>query len=246
MMKQGQYKVVYNRKIAAEFYQMRLEGDTSAFTRGGQFADVAIDSLFLRRPFAAKEWDSDGFTLIYRTVGEGTSKMTEMLPGTVLDVLTGLGNGFDAGACRKSALVVCGGLGASPAFSLVKELVSLGRKVTVILGFNRAEDVVLADEYGALGAEVQIATLDGSVGIKGLVTDAIDAVRPEYDFFYTCGPKVMMKAVCDKLSGPGEVSLEERMGCGCGICYGCTCHTASGPKRICADGPVFRKEEVIW
>lgn len=245
-MKQGLFEISSNVGIADRVYLMRLEGDSSAFARGGQFADVALEGRFLRRPFAALEWDSDGFSIVYKAVGKGTEAMSDLKKGTRLDVLTGLGNGFDVSACRESALVVCGGLGASPAFSLVKELASLGRKVTVILGFNRASDVILLNRYASLDVSVHVVTMDGSVGIKGLVTDAVDIVKPEFDYFYTCGPKVMMKAVCEKLPGDGEASLEERMGCGCGICYGCTCHTASGPKRVCADGPVFKKEDIVW
>ena len=245
-MLSGTFIIKGNRPIAEKTMRMDLLGDSSACVRGGQFADVALDGFFLRRPLAVTEWDSEGISLIYKIVGEGTKAMAKMLPGSSLDILTGLGNGFDASACSRTALVVCGGLGASPAFSLVKELLSAGKKVTVILGFNKASEIVLLDEYRALGADVHVATLDGSVGVKGFVTDAIDAVAPEYDYFYTCGPKVMMKAVCARLDCPGEASLEERMGCGCGICYGCTCHTASGPRRVCADGPVFKKEEIIW
>ncbi len=245
-MKQGIYKILENEEAAPNIFRMRLQGDTSAFVRGGQFVDIAVDGCFLRRPIAVREWDGESFDILYKLVGKGTVNLSHMKCGSTLDVLTGLGNGFDAGECRNSALVVCGGLGASPAFPLVKELVAEGKKVTVILGFNKAAEVVLFDEYRRLGVDLHLVTLDGSAGLKGLVTDAIRELRPEYDYFYTCGPKVMMKAVCEQLDGPGEVSLEERMGCGCGICYGCTCHTRSGPKRVCADGPVFKKEEVIW
>lgn len=245
-MKQGTYSISANVEIASGIFRMRLEGDTSAFLRGGQFVDIAVPGLFLRRPLAVREWDDKGFDVVYKVVGEGTAILSGLKEGERLEVLTGLGNGFDARACRSSALVVCGGLGASPAFSLVKELLRTGRKVTVILGFNRATEVVLFKEYQALGADVHLVTVDGSAGLKGFVTDAVNLLSPEYDYFYTCGPKVMMKALCGQLEGPGEVSLEERMGCGCGICYGCTCHTVSGPKRVCADGPVFKKEEVIW
>lgn len=245
-MKQGIYRITDNREIAPSIWKMTVEGDTSALLRGGQFVDVALDGCFLRRPFAAREWDGKGFDMVYKVIGEGTAKMSAMLPGEYLDILTGLGNGFDASACRASALIVCGGIGASPAFRLTKELVGAGRKVTVVLGFNKASEMILFDEYRKLGVDLHIATLDGSAGVKGFVTDAIRILAPEYDYFYTCGPKVMMKAVCSMLDGKGEASLEERMGCGCGICYGCTCRTASGPKRVCADGPVFKKEEIVW
>lgn len=246
MMKKADYIIESNLPVADGVYHMTLVGDTSAILRGGQFADVAVDGFFLRRPLAVTEWDSEKFSIIYKVVGQGTEVMAGMQPGQSINVLTGLGTGFDASAAQKDALVVAGGIGASPCFSLVKELVGRGVHVTVVLGYNRACDVILEAEYRALGADVVVATMDGSAGIKGLVTDAIAAVNPPYDYFYTCGPKVMMKAVCDALQGNGEVSLEERMGCGCGICYGCTCHTKSGARRVCADGPVFKKEEVVW
>ncbi|MBQ0077657.1 MAG: dihydroorotate dehydrogenase electron transfer subunit [Bacteroidales bacterium] len=243
-MKQACYTIESNLPLAPGVYRMCLVGDTSAITAGGQFVDVAIGGFFLRRPIAVQKWDSRSMHIVYKVVGKGTEVMSRMTPGQSLDVLTGLGNGFDAGACKASALIVSGGLGASPVFSLAKSLVEAGRKVEVIMGFNSAADVILADEFKALGASVDVVTMDGSCGLKGLVTDAMPS--DGYDYFYTCGPKVMMKAVCAKASAPGEASLEERMGCGCGICYGCTCHTASGPKRVCADGPVFKKEEIIW
>ena len=245
-MKQSLYTIESNVCVADKTWRMRLLGDTTELRRGGQFVDMAIAGRFLRRPIAATCWDEKGFDMIYKVVGAGTDEMSAMQPGTVLDALTGLGNGFDSTLTRKAALVVCGGVGASPAFTLVKDLRAEGKEVTVVLGFNRECEVVLEEEYRALGAKVVIATMDGSCGVKGLVTDAISAVKPQYDHFYTCGPKVMMKAVCEALEGQGEASLEERMGCGCGICYGCTCHTTKGPRRICADGPVFSKEDIIW
>lgn len=240
------YIISSNREIAELTWQMRLEGDTSAFTRGGQFVDLALDGFFLRRPFAVREWDRNGFDIIYKVVGKGSGAMSAMKEGSRLEVLTGLGNGFDASACRKSALLACGGLGASPLFSLAKELVAQGRQVTAVLGFNKAAEIILKEEYEALGACVCITTVDGSAGVKGFVTDGIAALNPAYDYFYTCGPRVMMQAVCNALDTGGEASLEERMGCGCGICYGCTCHTNAGPRRVCADGPVFKKEDIIW
>lgn len=246
-MKKADYIIESNRRIADGVYRMTLVGDTSAILRGGQFADVAVNGFYLRRPLAVTEWDACKFSIIYKVIGRGTEVMAAMQPGAGVNVLTGLGNGFDALATASKALVVCGGIGASPCFSLVKELLAKGRQVKVYLGFNTAADVILQAEYEALGADVTVVTMDGSAGFKGLVTDAIKAQNPQFDYFYSCGPKVMMKAVCDMLADcPGEVSLEERMGCGCGICYGCTCHTKSGAKRVCADGPVFKKEEVIW
>lgn len=245
-MKQGIFTILSNRCIADGTFSMKLGGDTSAIVRGGQFVDIEIPGYFLRRPIAVQEWDKDSLTIIFKVVGKGTEVLSGMKPGDKLDLLTGLGNGFNPDACSNDALVVCGGIGASPAFSLTKELIRRGRKVTVILGFNKADDIILFEEYHAIGADVRLVTLDGSVGLKGFVTDAIKSIAPAYDYFYTCGPKVMMKAVCELLEGPGEASLEERMGCGCGICYGCTCHTKGGARRICADGPVFKKEDIIW
>lgn len=246
MMKQEIYTIGSNCRVADGTCRMRLNGDTSALERGGQFVDIALDGFFLRRPIAVTDWDSRGFDILYKTVGKGTVALSQMLPGASLDVLVGLGNGFDASACRHSALVACGGLGASPAFILVRELLSAGKRVCVVLGFNKASEAVLVDEYRALGADVTLVTLDGSAGIRGFVTDAVRLLDRDFDYFYTCGPRVMMKAVCGMLDIPGEASLEERMGCGCGICYGCTCQTPDGPRRVCADGPVFKKEDIIW
>lgn len=245
-MKQGTFIIKENVMVADQVYRLVLEGDSSAMLRGGQFVDIAIDGFFLRRPLAAQSWDDEGMTVFYKVVGNGTEYLSRMQPGEKLDIMTGLGNGFDSSACKENALVVCGGLGASPAFSLVKKLRIEGKHVTVVLGFNKENDIILADEYRQTGADVHIATLDGSVGTKGFVTDVIAGIDNSFDYFYTCGPKVMMKAVCKSLDIPGEASLEERMGCGCGICYGCTCHTTGGARRICADGPVFKKEEIIW
>jgi len=245
-MKQVVFLIQSNIQIACQTWQMRLEGDSSALVSPGQFVDVAVEGFFLRRPFAARDWDAEGFDFIYKTVGEGTEAMSRMKPGQAIDVLTGLGNGFDSDSCKGKALLISGGLGASPLFPLAKRLIAEGKTVTAILGFNTAAEAILQSEYEALGAKVHMVTMDGSLGIKGLVTDAVKEVDPSFDFFYTCGPKVMMKAVCETLDGPGQASLEERMGCGCGICYGCTCHTDKGPKRICADGPVFNREDIIW
>ena len=245
-MKQGLFTIEENVRIADRTWRMRLSGDTSALVRGGQFVDIALEGRFLRRPFAATRWTDSEMTVIYKTVGEGTAEMSRLERGATLDILTGLGNGFDAGLCSGKALVVCGGLGASPAFTLVRDLTASGRKVSVILGFNKACEIILEDEYRALGADVTVVTADGSKGVRGFVTDALAGMERDFDVFYTCGPKVMMKAVCAALEGPGQASLEERMGCGCGICYGCTCHTKKGPKRICADGPVFNTEDIIW
>ena len=245
-MEKALYTILSNQLIADKTFRMRLAGPTGSLKRAGQVVNVAVDGFYLRRPLAAQEWDAESLAVIYKVVGEGTAMMSRMQPGQSLELLCGLGNGFDSEACSSSALIACGGLGASPVFCLAKELIAAGKEVCVAMGFNTAADAVLVDEFKAMGARVLLATLDGTLGVKGFVTDAIKAEQPEFDYFYTCGPAPMMKAVCQSLEGPGEASLEERMGCGCGICYGCTCHTNSGPRRVCADGPVFKKEDIIW
>ena len=207
---------------------------------------IDIPGYYLRRPFSVCDADEGSLTLLYKTVGEGTRKLAALPEGTELSVLTGLGRGFDADACRKKALLVGGGLGAAPLYPLAKRLKAQGKDVTVVLGFNRKEEIVLEREFRALCNTFTLSTLDGSAGIKGFVTDAIKVLQPEYDYFYTCGPMVMMKAVCELLEGPGEASLEERMGCGAGFCYGCSIQTAKGPRRVCKDGPVFKKEDILW
>ena len=185
-------------------------------------------------------------TIVYKVVGQGTEALSEMAEGAELEVLTGLGRGFDPEACRERALLVGGGLGVPPLLLLAKRLKALGKQVTAVLGFNTADDVLLVEEFRRVCDMVAVSTVDGSVGVKGFVTDAILAVRPAFDHFYTCGPMVMMKVVCQALQGPGEVSLEERMGCGAGFCYGCSIETKNGPRRVCKDGPVFKKEELLW
>ncbi len=209
----------------------------------GQFVQLGIPGKYLRRPISVCGAAQDSLTLIYKIVGEGTKILSGMLPGQELEALLPLGRGFSADACKDSALLLGGGLGAAPLRFLCESLLSKGRKVSVILGFNEAADVTLVEDYRALGVEPVIVTLDGSAGLKGFVTDA---PIPEHDFFYTCGPLPMMRAVCSALGGPGELSMEERMGCGAGFCYGCTIQTRKGPARVCADGPVFSKEDIIW
>lgn len=246
-MLQSNYTILSNKAIANGIFRLDLAGDSHAMERGGQFADIAIDGFYLRRPLAVTEWDENGISLIYKVVGDGTKKLASLRQGEILDILTGLGNGFNADACKRRALIVSGGIGASPTFSLAKELIAAGKEVRVVLGFNSKEDCILIDEYRAIGATVEITTVDGSEGTKGFVTQVLGKMSQGCDRFYTCGPKVMMKAVCEALERiDGEASLEERMGCGCGICYGCTCHTTDGPRRVCADGPVFEKNKIVW
>ena len=245
-MEKRTFIIESNREVAADSYRMVLRSDSPVEMHSGQFVDIALEGFYLRRPISVCDCSGNSFTIIYKVVGEGTAVMSGMKEGERLEILTALGHGFDTDACSDSALLVGGGLGAAPMYLLAKELISKGRKVTAVLGFNKADEIMLQEELSGLGAEVLISTVDGSVGTKGFVTDAIRENKPEFDYFYTCGPLPMMKALCQSLDCDGEVSLEERMGCGAGFCYGCSCKTTVGTKRICKDGPVFKKEEVLW
>ena len=242
-MKKTHYIIKENRLVATNTFKLVLAGEGNV---AGEFVDIEIPGYYLRRPFSVCDSDADGITILYKVVGEGTRALAALPAGQGLDVLTGLGKGFDADACHEAALLVGGGLGAAPLYPLAKRLKQQGKRVTVVLGFNQKEEIVLEEEFRALADTFGVATLDGSAGVKGFVTDALKALAPEYDYFYSCGPMVMMKAVCALLDRPGEVSLEERMGCGAGFCYGCSIQTVNGPRRVCADGPVFKKEEVLW
>ena len=245
-MEKHRFTIESNRTVAALTHRLVLKADDPDLVVGGEFVNLSLDGFFLRRPLSLCDREPGRITLLYKTVGKGTEALSALREGEVLDVLTGLGKGFDAAACRERALLVAGGLGAAPLYLLCKELKERGRHVTAVLGFNKAEEIVLEEDFRALCDEVVLATLDGSAGVKGFVTDALATLEPDWDYFYTCGPLVMMKAVCRALEGPGEASLEERMGCGSGFCYCCTCETVSGPKRVCMDGPVFKKEELTW
>ena len=253
------FRIASNEGVARDTFRLVLRTEGTVAVRSGQFVDIALPGFYLRRPISVSDCLPDGVVLYYKVVGEGTRAMSEMAPGTELELLcgrdagsqsgmtiSGLGSGFHPEKCREHALLIGGGLGAAPLYLLAKELLAAGKQVTAVLGFNRTDEICLAEELRALGVPVHIATMDGSVGTKGFVTDAIAAARPAFDRFYTCGPLPMMKAVCAALDAPGEVSLEERMGCGAGFCYGCSIQTTNGPRRVCADGPVFDKEEVLW
>ena len=242
-MKKSLYTIAGNALIATKTYKMVLVGDGAV---DGEFVDIGIPGYYLRRPLSVCDKEDGRLTVVYKVVGEGTKVLSQMAVGAVLEVLTGLGKGFDPDACKADALLIGGGLGVPPLYLLAKELKARGKKVTAVLGFNKADEIILADDFKAVCDEVVISTADGSVGVKGFVTDAIKALQPGYDYFYTCGPMVMMKAVCAVLEGAGEASLEERMGCGAGFCYGCSIQTKNGPKRVCKDGPVFKKEELLW
>ena len=245
MYKKGSYKILANEPLTAAVRRMVLAGDTQWIVRPGQFVDIALEGRYLRRPISVCDCDERTITLIYKIVGDGTAQLARMAPGGELDLLTGLGNGFDTSVASRRPLLVGGGVGVPPLYNLAKRLLAEGKTVEVVLGFNTAEEVFYAEEFRALGCGVTVATADGSCGTKGFVTDALAGL--EFDYFYACGPLPMLRALCDATGDvAGQVSLEERMGCGFGACMGCTCSTKNGPKRICKEGPVFAKAEVEW
>lgn len=225
-------------------WQMVLAGDTQYLTAPGQFVNIAIEGCYLRRPISVCDYDEKSITLIYKVVGRGTEIMSRMQTGEKLDVLTGLGNGFSLSAATERPLLVGGGVGVPPLYNLAKKLKAAGKEVQVVLGFNRAEEIFYAEEFEALGIDVHIATADGSVGVKGFVTDAMKSL--EFDYIYTCGPLPMLKAIYNASECDGEFSFEERMGCGFGACMGCSCQTTKGSKRICKEGPVLKRDEIIF
>ena len=243
-MKQTILTVSENRPLTPTVYRMVLGGDVSAVTASGQFINIKLDGKFLRRPISVCDWDAESLTILYKLVGRGTEQMSALPAGTTLDVLTGLGNGFDVFADCKTPLLIGGGIGSAPLYRLAKELLKAGKKPAVVLGFNTKEEVFYQDEFAALGCPVTLATADGSCGVKGFVTDAMRGM--DSDYFFACGPEPMLKAVYAASKTSGQLSFEERMGCGFGACMGCTCKTLTGYKRICKDGPVLRKEEIIW
>ena len=243
-MRQGIFKITSNEKIARDIFKMTLSGDTSAIIAPGQFVNIKLDGLFLRRPISVCDCVGDNLMLIYKAVGRGTEQMSRMKNGDELDLLTGLGNGYNTESSGDSPLLVGGGVGVPPMYMLCKKLVAEGKKVTVVLGFNSKDDVFYEDEFKALGADVHIATADGTYGTKGFVTDVIKNLQ--YTFFYTCGPEPMFRAMHKIMKTPGQYSFEERMGCGFGACMGCSCKTLTGNKRICKEGPVMESEEIIW
>ena len=243
-MRQGIFKITSNEKIARDIFKMTLSGDTSAITAPGQFVNIKLDGLFLRRPISVCDCVGDNLTLIYKAVGRGTEQMSRMKNGDELDLLTGLGNGYNTRTSGDRPLLIGGGVGVPPMYMLCKKLVAEGKKVTVVLGFNSKDDVFCEDEFKALGADVHISTADGTYGTKGFVTDVIKNLQ--YTFFYTCGPEPMFRAMHKMMKTPGQYSFEERMGCGFGACMGCSCKTLTGNKRICKEGPVMESEEIIW
>lgn len=242
-MKQVLFSVKENTPLTDNVYKMILTGDCSDITAPGQFVNIKIDGLFLRRPISVCDRTDNELTIIYKVVGNGTDEMSRMKNGQILDVLTGLGNGYDLTLCGENPLLLGGGVGVPPMYMLAKKLIEQGKSVSVILGFNTESEVFYENEFKALGCDVTVSTVDGSYGKKGFVTDAL----PEnYSYFYCCGPEPMLKAVFNGTKTSGQFSFEERMGCGFGACMGCSCKTVTGYKRICKDGPVLKKEEILW
>lgn len=242
MYKEDNYKILSNEKIARDVYKMVLEGDTQYITAPGQFINIRLAGKFLRRPISVCDCDGSTITIIYKVVGSGTEYMSKLEKGRVLDILTGLGNGYDISKSTKP-LLIGGGAGVPPLYMLAKKLIASGQKPVVILGFNTKDEIFYEQEFKSIGCDVRVTTVDGSYGIKGYVTDAFP---DDYDYFYTCGPMPMFRAIEKAAKTSGQYSFEERMGCGFGACMGCSCKTKYGSKRICKDGPVLEREEIIW
>ncbi|MGM9550181.1 MAG: dihydroorotate dehydrogenase electron transfer subunit [Faecousia sp.] len=243
-MKQSIFEIRSNTALTDCVYKMVLAGDTSAITAPGQFVNIQLTGKFLRRPISVCDYDGTTLTIVYKVVGKGTQAMSRMVPGQTLDILTGLGNGYDLTPAGDKPVLLGGGVGVPPLYNLAKKLTAMGKKVTVILGFNTKSEIFYEEEFRALGCSVIVATADGSCGVKGFATTPLENL--DYSYFYTCGPELMLKAVYRATRTPGQMSFEERMGCGFGACMGCSCKTLTGYKRICKDGPVMKKEEILW
>ena len=243
-MKQSIFKIQSNTALTDSVFKMVLSGDTSAITAPGQFVNIKLEGMFLRRPISVCDYDENTLTLIYKAVGRGTEAMSKMGEGTKLDLLTGLGNGYDLTLSGDHPVLIGGGVGVPPLYHLAKKLIAEGKTVSVILGFNTRPEIFYEEEFKALGCEVFVTTVDGSYGIKGFVTNALENIS--YTYFYTCGPEPMLKAVYRFSTTSGQMSFEKRMGCGFGACMGCSCKTITGCKRICKEGPVMKKEEILW
>ncbi len=242
-MIQSLFEIIENTKLTDTVMRMRLKGDTSAVTASGQFVNIKLDGLFLRRPISVCDCEGDVLTIIYKIVGKGTEQMSKMQSGT-LDVLSGLGNGYNLSLSGDRPLLIGGGVGVPPMYLLAKKLVAEGKKVSVILGFNTKDEVFYEEEFKALGCEVGVTTVDGTHGTKGFVTALME--NADYTHTFCCGPEPMLKAVYSASKTSGQYSFEERMGCGFGACMGCSCKTITGYKRICKEGPVLMKEEILW
>ncbi len=243
-MKQSIYKIIENIPLTDTVFKMVLEGDVSDIKNSGEFINIQLEGKFLRRPISVCDVDATTVTIVYKVVGSGTEQMSKLPVGTELDILVGLGNGYDLSLSGEKPLLLGGGVGVPPLYNLAKRLIDEGKKVTVVLGFNTKDEIFYEQEFKNLGAEVFVTTADGTYGIKGFVTDAMKDI--DYSYFYTCGPEPMLKAVYKASATSGQMSFEERMGCGFGACMGCSCKTLTGYKRICKEGPVMKKEEILW
>ena len=243
-MKQSIFTILSNKALTDSVYKMVLSGDTSAITAPGQFVNILLEGKFLRRPISVCDYDDATLTLVYKVVGKGTAQMAGMTVGMKLDILTGLGNGYDLSLSGNHPVLLGGGVGVPPMYNLAKKLIAEGKKVSVILGFNTKSEIFYEEAFKNLGCHVTVTTVDGSYGMKGFVTTALEAM--DYSYFYTCGPEPMLKAVYRASVTSGQMSFEERMGCGFGACMGCSCKTLTGYKRICKEGPVMKKEEILW
>jgi len=244
-MKKGLFTVKNNEELTSDVYKMMLIGDTSAITAAGQFVNIELEGLYLRRPISVCDVNGTLLTLIYKVVGKGTEQMSRMTKGETLDLLTGLGNGYDTSKSGNMPVLIGGGVGVPPMYLLAKKLISQGKRPTAILGFNTKSDVFYESEFRALGIELVVTTVDGSYGAKGFVTDTLKECG-DYTYTYSCGPEPMLKAICGATETDGQYSFEERMGCGFGACMGCSCKTKYGYKRICKEGPVLEKGEIVW
>ncbi len=242
-MKQSIFTILSNTALTDSVFKMVLSGDTGAITAPGQFVNIQLTGKFLRRPISVCDYDDETLTIVYKVVGKGTEVMSKMAPGEKLDILTGLGNGYDLTLSGDHPALLGGGVGVPPMYNLAKKLIGEGKNVSVILGFNTKSEIFYEEEFKALGCDVTVTTVDGSCGKKGFVTDALPV---NYTYFYTCGPEPMLKAVYRATKTSGQMSFEERMGCGFGACMGCSCKTLTGYKRICKEGPVMKKEEILW
>ena len=243
-MKQSIFTILSNEALTDSVYKMVLGGDTSAITASGQFVNIQLAGKFLRRPISVCDYDDSTLTIVYKVVGKGTAQMSDMTAGEELDILTGLGNGYDLTLSGSKPVLLGGGVGVPPMYNLAKKLIAQGKEVSVILGFNTKSEIFYEEEFKKLGCTVTVTTVDGSYGVKGFVTTALESM--DYTYFYTCGPEPMLKAVFKTSVTSGQMSFEERMGCGFGACMGCSCKTLTGYKRICKEGPVMRKEEILW
>lgn len=246
MYKRGIYNIASNRPLTASVWEMVLEGDTQYITAPGQFINIELEGRFLRRPISVCDYDEHTVTIVYKVVGDGTEQMSLMKQGEKLDVLTGLGNGFGVVDGTSKPLLIGGGVGVPPMYNLAKTLMAAGKTPSVVIGCNCVDEIFYIDEFERLGVNVCVSTVDGSQGTKGFVTDAIKQNAIDFDYVYACGPIPMLKAIADAVDVPGQLSFEERMGCGFGGCMGCSCQTKYGNKRICKEGPVLTIDEIIW